>query len=365
MIAHDGLASVACESRTAAILMGAAILMDALTFYFVLTEVRMMPLYYFDHGLSDDTTPTAHTQLFLDANSWLQWHIPYFNSATYGFAAILTSAVSAITAIYFIGSAIRAQRYLSNDTTTTTDGPPQERSRIKRQCSRAVANKAAMRRLIRRIRASGCLMLVITMVLAIGRGFIFHPTGFTVLSGATYGIMMVNSLLQIDSFAPVAGAASGPIRETFLVIHAASKSIAALYFGTDEDRKPGIKRLRFLIGEGPPSRVRTDNPMVSRWAAITSVVSVHPQRDDDTDDRLPWSSLPMCQRQGVSHSFLLAILEAWRIPCDMATYELCDKYVKPACRKDNCGFLDVVLKTECPAGDWFGPMNVFVCHWCV
>ena len=39
MIAQDGLASVACESKTARVLVGTSILMDVLTFYFVLTEV--------------------------------------------------------------------------------------------------------------------------------------------------------------------------------------------------------------------------------------------------------------------------------------------------------------------------------------
>ena len=161
------------------------------------------------------------------------------------------------------------------------------------------------------------------------------------------------------------GAASGPLRELYLAVQAALKSVAAWYFGTEEDRKPGIKRLRFLMGEGLSPRVRTDGPLASRWASITSVVSVHPQHgDDDADNQLPWSSLPVCQRQGVSHSFLLAVLEAWQVPDDMTTYELCDNYIIPACRKDGCGFLDVILKTKCP-DDWFGSMNVFVSHWCV
>ena len=79
---------------------------------------------------------------------------------------------------------------------------------------------------------------------------------------------------------------------------------------------------------------------------------------------LPWSSLPVSQRAGVSYTFLLAVLEAWRIPSDMTTYELCDKFVKPACKQDNCGFLDVIMKTKVPK-DWFGSMSVFVSHWSV
>ena len=40
MIAHDGLASVACDSRSACVLMGVAVIMDLLSGYLILTEVR-------------------------------------------------------------------------------------------------------------------------------------------------------------------------------------------------------------------------------------------------------------------------------------------------------------------------------------
>ena len=39
MIAHDGLASVACDSRAARVLMGVAVIMDILSCYLILTEV--------------------------------------------------------------------------------------------------------------------------------------------------------------------------------------------------------------------------------------------------------------------------------------------------------------------------------------
>jgi len=39
MIAQDGLASVACDSRTARVLMGVAIVMDLLSCYLIITEV--------------------------------------------------------------------------------------------------------------------------------------------------------------------------------------------------------------------------------------------------------------------------------------------------------------------------------------
>ena len=40
MISHDGLASVACETRQARILAGIAVLMNALALYFFFTEVN-------------------------------------------------------------------------------------------------------------------------------------------------------------------------------------------------------------------------------------------------------------------------------------------------------------------------------------
>ena len=82
-------------------------------------------------------------------------------------AATVVSAVSALTAIYFIGSAIRTQRYLLNDGS--------------QDAANDVANRAAMRRLMRRVRASGCLMLAVTLAFAIGVNFITHPTGFAVV----------------------------------------------------------------------------------------------------------------------------------------------------------------------------------------
>ena len=200
-------------------------------------------------------------------------------------------------------------------------------------------------------------MLVITVVLAVGVRYIANPVGFVVLFFTLYPIIMANSFLQIDSFAPATGAAPGPLRGTFLAIQ------ATLYYGTEEERKPGIRRLRFLIGEGRAPRVQTDRAAVSRFAAtMTSVVSVFPDPEHEANDRIPWSSLPATERPGVSFSFLLAVLEAWRIPDDMTTYQVCEKYVVPACAKANRGFLDVVSKTKCP-GDWFGPMTVFVSHW--
>jgi hypothetical protein len=293
----------------------------------------------------------------------MQWRIPYFNSQSYSMAAALTSTISAVTAMYFIGSAVRAQRYLSNDSDHNSGGAAN------------VANKAAMRRLMRRVLTSGCLMLLITLVSAIATQFIFHPTGFTVVVVATYSVIMTNSMLQIESFASATLAPSGPLRETLLALQSASRGVAMRCHGKAEDGPtPGVDRLRTLIGERRRSSVFMNVQAAAekslRRQSITQAVglrtfsAVLPEPELNTNDHIPWASLPASHRPGVSHSFLLAILEAWQISAGMTTYELCDKYVRPACRKKNCGCLDLLLKAQCPE-DWFGPMDCFVSHWSV
>ena len=78
-------------------------------------------------------------------------------------AALLGSGGQAITAIYFVGSALRARRYLSGsgDSEGGTSG--------------SVANRAAMQRLMGRVLTSGCLMLVITIAYAVGMNFSSTP----------------------------------------------------------------------------------------------------------------------------------------------------------------------------------------------
>ena len=236
---------------------------------------------------------------------------------------------------------------------------------------------------MRRVLASGCLMLLLSNVLAVGAEFVFHPTGYVIVFPSAYLLVMVNSLLQIDSFAATE-APPGPIQQSALGLQTALKKVIAKCRGAEELR-PGIKRLRFLIGEGQAPLVQEGGdggkrgrsasvapqqaigasvrPITVQPAGLAPFATVVPEHHSG-ENRLPWSSLPVSQREGVSHSFLLAVLEAWRVPADMTMYQLCDEFVKPACRKANSGFLDVILQTKCPE-DWFGPMDVFVSHWCV
>jgi hypothetical protein len=52
MISHDGLASVVCETKSARILAGIAVLMNMLALYFFFTEVHSWP-----HISLNDTNP--------------------------------------------------------------------------------------------------------------------------------------------------------------------------------------------------------------------------------------------------------------------------------------------------------------------
>ena len=63
-IAQDGLASVACESKSARVLAGASIVMDALTLYLVLSEVRIVSRASFD-GVFEARMPNTTRSFFL------------------------------------------------------------------------------------------------------------------------------------------------------------------------------------------------------------------------------------------------------------------------------------------------------------
>ena len=149
--------------------------------------------------------PNAHAQLVFDCDAWLRWRLPFTNSFSFSMAAVLMSSVSALSAVYFVVSAVCARRHTLG--------------RVGSEAAGAIntANKAAMRRLMRRVLASGCLMLFVTSTLAVSTTIIFHPTGFAVVCMALFPAIMVNSLIRIDSFAPATGAPIGPLRCAALI----------------------------------------------------------------------------------------------------------------------------------------------------
>ena len=360
MVKQEGLASVAVESRTARIIVSVAVIVDVTTCYYFIVEL-------------------------LDYDAYWQWRLPMFNSFDYLWVATLTSIVTAATASYFVISALYTQRYLSNDVQAS-----------------GLANKAAIQRLMRRVKASGSLLLIITIGFAVGAKIIFHPTAYYLLIMALYSVIMMNSALQIDSFAPSTGAPSGPFHEASTTIRQASSLLMLAYKGPAK-KKAGLKRLAFVVGQGPQPLIRSPredsmnrrrssfHPRAAKSRQSFSMGKfqgfkmgkfqgfnmVVPEQLSPTplprelstlstplgsDPVRCQSSLPAHERAGVSVEFLTAIVESWKVTDDMTTHDVCGKYVRPACQDENCCFIDLLHDNQCPEG-WFATMNCFVSHW--
>ena len=308
--------------------------------------------------LSASSTP----QLFLDQEAWLQWRMIGCNSFDKRLALYLAGGVQAITAIYFVGSALHARRYLSGS----------EESEYSTKSAANVANRAAMQRLMGRVLTSGCLMLGMTIISGAGWNVVVHPLGFTAVFIIVSPIAMVNSILQLASFAPPAGAPAGPMEESMRALKRAVHSVVGYCDGSAraQSQRAGHKRLRFLIGEGPQPMMhgpaegtgggRSRMRRTSVTGGSTQSVSVVPEEPVDT--KRSQTSLPPCERLGVSYEFLLAVSESWAVPSTMKTHELCSTYIRPATVKNNCCFTDLLVQTDCPE-DWLGAMDVFISHW--
>jgi len=294
-------------------------------------------------------TPHPAAQLLLDGDAWRIWRIPYFNSFSYDLAGILMSLTSALTAIYFIGSALRARRYLSKH---SADLSARDLS--------GDADQKALRRLMRRVLASGCLMLVTTIVLAIGLPVLLHPIGFTVLCGIMFPIMMANSLLQIDSFAPAIGVPIGPLRE---ICHAMSH-------GVDRLMNRGMEWIASSSSANPVVRAvqkrrstRADSGADANGSALLREVSrfEHPEQsptDAPSDDHLkPW------ERPGVSARFLEAFVITHKITRTMTTTDVMERIIKPETATRKCCYVELLSSDDrCPP-QWLGKTTHFASHW--
>ena len=318
-------------------------------------------------------------QLLLDYGAWMQWRIPYFNSFSYDIATLLTSGITALTAVYFIGSAIGAQRYLNTE-------PDLNLRRRASNNSEMEQNRTAIRRLMRRVQASGCLMLVIVVVLAVGTRFIFFPAGFTIGCVVLYLTMMANSLLRIDSFVPAKGAPIGPLRGTIRALVDWVLSLAQRY----------EKRLASSTSANPNQIVRAAKARQARRlsqidhtgdAMLKSVkrrsegsldrqsghellnsfrISVSEPKHDASnqaphvaDQLKPW------QRPGVSARFLDAFVRTHRsiITPDMTTTEVMERIIKPETAAQKCCYVELLASDKrCPP-QWLGKTSHFASHW--
>ena len=310
----------------------------------------MLAIVYFHLVSIRSHKPPRPTQLLFDCNAWLQWRIPYLNSYSSDLAAAFTSLITAMTAAYFIRSAVRAQRYLSNDDTKEAGGPTN------------ASNKAAMRRLMRRVLASGCLMLAITVALAIGLKFIFHPTGFEILCGVMYPIYMANSLLQIDSFVPVTGAPIGPLQEVWL---AASRGVYCLvdrgeiWLASSSSANPN----RFVRVAQKRRLSHEDSEGYALLRSVAEATQQPEQPEQQTTDAAKDDQLKPWERPGVSIRFLLAFVRTHVITPDMTTTDVMKRIIKPETAARKCCYVELLASDDrCPP-QWLGKATHFASHW--
>ena len=400
MIARDGLASVACETRSARILAGIAVSMNVLALYFFFTEVTYPEiinaiLMSITIIFSLPTDP----QLLLEQEAWLQWRIPLFNSYDGLVAAALGGGLQAITAIYFVGSALRARRYLSVNS--------------------GIANKAAMQRLVERVLSSGCLMLIITMAYGIGGPYLFHPISFTALFTIVSPVSMANSMLQLASFAPPAGAPPGPVEEVRLALKRVVQSAVGKFNGealsftsvspepekTANDRNGRLPSAKMLFNSMSTKKVTPSNAWFTTlenslhgrrrssmgWLSIgasqgeghrasfssrlSSSSSWNANRSAEASTQAPPNAtgcqkrnaqdeLAPCDRLGLSFSMLEAFVTHYDITPEMTTTDVCDRYIKPYTLQRKCCYMDLLEDSNLPGG-WVGKTTHFASHWWV
>ena len=357
-------------------------------------------------------------QLLLEQQAWLRWRIPKFNAEEYGIAALLGSGGQAITAIYFVGSALRARRYLSSsgDSESGTSG--------------SMANRAAMQRLMRRVLTSGFLMLIITIVYGGGVNIIFHPVGFSALMALAFPMIMANSLLQLASFAPPAGAPPGPVEEARRVaVKCAMRFVVGNFSGgggsfttispeLDEPasdsrerncgrvlkakmlfvRSHGLSTLNanykkvapgsawFTALENSLTGGRRSSrgwlPMIgqaeSRRDSFSDQLSSRPRNSSHSAEasgetppkatgcqkRNQQDDLAPCDRLGLSFSMLEAFATHYDITPEMTTTDVCYRYISPYTLKRKCCYLDLLAEEDPNRPDgWVGKTTHFASHW--
>ena len=314
--------------------------------------------------------------------------MPYFNSFSYGLATLMTSAVTALSAAYFIRSAIRARRNLSADQSVGGSGAINE-DRVR------VASKAMMRRLVRRVLMSGCLTLAITMALAIGANFLFHPIGFTVVFGSFAPIAMANSLLQISSFAPASGAPIGPLHEIKLVVMSSLRHLAnraEQRLASSPSAKPNkivriaqhrrSKRASFVDQQGyelfgeliataqyqyqpagndhneaTETRTGRRESLAGRLHDARSEAEAGTEPTGSEDQVKPWDHL------GVSVRCLEAFARTHKVTANMTTTDVMETIIKPETAARKCCYVELVASDDrCPP-QWLGKITHFASHW--
>ena len=310
-------------------------------------------------------------QLFLDWDAWLAYRISWLNSYKYAFASYFTSVAVFVISILFIVSARRAKHAVQKWT-----------------------NPVQGRRMMRRVLASGGLLIALTIGAAICTTFIFHPIGFVMWSATFLPMTQWNSRLQIDSFAPDGGAPTGPLRATVRAIIRLAASLADDYRRRSRNHQDaaGVELLRSFTTGAEQLRTPRSHSIFTETNPIHSTeanqIRPHQCNADATapstqinakgstllrhrsffpsdtgasvnsqDCLDPW------KRLGVSLAALDAFIHAYEIEPDMSTDQVCDRIIKPRTRQRQCCFIDLLHgHANCPDG-WLGKPNFFLSHW--
>ena len=222
-----------------------------------------------------------------------------------------------------------------------------------------MANKAALRRLMRRVFVNGLLKLVITVALAIGVGLMLNPTGFAVVFAVSSPIIMVNSLLQTHSFVPATGAPVGPLQEAW---RAFSRGVHRLM-------DQGGKWLASSSSANPNQLVRAaqsrrlshvDSEGLTLLRSVADTTK-HPEQqiiEAPSDDQLK-----LWERPGVSIRFLEAFVRTHDITPDMTTTNVMERIIKPETAARKCCYVELLASDDrCPP-QWLGKATHFASHW--
>ena len=237
-----------------------------------------------------------------------------------------------------------------------------------------------MRRLVRRVLLSGYLMLFITAIIAVERLVLFHPTGYAFACGLMSQLVIVNSLLQIESFKPASGAPIGPIRETLRAFkrrmrHLARHSSATSNPLMHDDANAGqalpisgrggyMLALRSVV-RGIDHRGETllrsyfmaSSPSVHRRSIRTRTLSEQSQAAPVGDQLRAW------ERPGVIACFLASFVRVHNITPDMTAIEVTERFIKPETALRKCCFVELLASDDrCPP-QWLGKPTHFTSHW--
>ena len=321
MVVTDGLASVAVETQTAAILAASSIVLGAVVAWFMIVEV------------------------FLEQEEWLKFRLPGFNCYSYVNAAILASFAVLVVGTVFVVSASRAKTAIAQ-----------------------WANPAAGKKMMRRVRLSGALSIGIVISAALSTIVMFNPVAFQIWCAFAFPLIQWNSRLQIDSFRPQGGAPTGPLQAALRSLRNAigtkssDRHQGATFFAkmTHQVRRRSKKSGASAADSNKPSRtgsnVFTDLHAISSRPSLTKVA---PESVVNTQDQLS-----PCHRLGLSLAFLEAFASHNQVTPDMTTQDVCEQFIKPFTKSRSCVYQDLIVdEPDLAPPEWLGKTTHFASHW--